>query len=156
VADVLLAFHPCPRGYTPAFASGPFDALDASQPSRVRDSYELSLVLRTEADVDLPTAFDPWGDVTGGTLEERLTRAVDVSLGLWDRAGDPAPEIPPGVDPTAVLLARLRLPAQPAVTGEDAPRPDWSAAVWAGRESRLNNRVRHVVLPAAAVRRLLA
>ena len=45
-ADIFLAFHPCERGYTPAFASGPFDALDASQPSRVRDAYELTLVPR--------------------------------------------------------------------------------------------------------------
>src|ERR1051326_1451999 len=44
VAGVFLTFHACDRGYTPAFASGPFDSLDASQPSRVRDAYELSLV----------------------------------------------------------------------------------------------------------------
>ena len=68
VADIFLAFHECPRGYTPAFASGPFDALDASQPSRVRDGYELSLVLRSEADDALPVASDPWAAIAGGTV----------------------------------------------------------------------------------------
>jgi hypothetical protein len=59
-ADVFLRFHPCARGWTPAFASGPFDALDASQPSRIRDAYELRLVLRPAG--ASPT-FDPWATV---------------------------------------------------------------------------------------------
>src|SRR6185295_9178074 len=111
VADVFLSFHECPRGYTPAFASGPFDALDASQPSRVRDAYELSLVLRTEADAHLPVASDPWAGITGATLADRLAAAEQAALTLWRRQSEPAPENPLGVDPTAVLLARLRPPA---------------------------------------------
>jgi hypothetical protein len=156
VADVFLAFHPCPRGYTPAFASGPFDALDASQPSRVRDSYELSLVLRTEPDAGLPSAFDPWSRISGGDLDERLASALQESLDMWTRATAPPPENPPGVDPAAVLLARLRIPAAPAATGDSAPQPDWTAGTWTGSETRVNNAVRHLVLPAAAVRRLLS
>jgi hypothetical protein len=68
------------RGYTPAFASGPFDALDASQPSRVRDGCELSLVLRTEADGDLPVASDPWAAISGATTADRLAAAEQAAF----------------------------------------------------------------------------
>jgi hypothetical protein len=59
------------------------------------------------------------------------------------------------VDPTAVLLARLRLPAQPNPDVQRAPTPDWSAAAWGAEETNVNNRVRHVLLPPAAVRRVV-
>jgi hypothetical protein len=156
VADVFLSFHECPRGYTPAFASGPFDALDASQPSRVRDGYELSLVLRTEADDDLPAASDPWSEITGATLADRVAAAEELSLTLWTRQFQPAPENPAGVDPAAVLLARLRLPAAQNPDVSQAPTPDWTAGAWADEDANLDNGVRHVLLPPAAVRRLIA
>ena len=155
VTDLFLTFHQCPRGYTPAFASGPFDALDASQPSRVRDGYELSLVVRREPDDDLRAASDPWESVSGATLADRLAAAEAASLTLHERLSQPAPEIPAGVDPTAVLLARLRIPAAAAASAEDAPSPDWSAAAWPDEGANIDNGVRNVVLPAAAIRRLL-
>jgi hypothetical protein len=155
VADVFLAFHQCPRGYTPAFASGPFDALDASQPSRVRDAYELSLVLRSEADADLPVASDPWAAIAGGTVAERVTSAGQLALGLWHRVQQPAPENPLGVEPTAVLLARLRLPAAPNPDASQAPTPDWSAAAWPDEDANVLNDVRHVLLTPAAIRHLI-
>jgi hypothetical protein len=154
VADVFLSFHECARGYTPAFASGPFDALDASQPSRVRDAYELSLVLRREADADLPVASDPWSVITGATLADRIAAAERASFTMWRRVAEPAPENPAGVDPTAVLLARLRIPATVAV-GDGAPTPQWTAAVWPDDSARIDNRVRRVILPPAAIRRLI-
>ncbi len=49
VADVFVRFVTCERGKTPAFASGPFDALDAVQPSRLRDAHHLGLVIRKDA-----------------------------------------------------------------------------------------------------------
>ena len=156
VADVFLAFHECPRGYTPAFASGPFDALDASTPSRIRDGYELTLVLRTEADADLPRASDPWESVTGGTLAARLEAAQARAAELWHRQSQPAPENPAGVDQAAVLLARLRLPAAPSASAATAPIPDWSAATWPDEDSHVDNSVRHVLLPPAAIQRLIA
>lgn len=156
VADVFLAFHQCPRGYTPAFASGPFDALDASQPSRVRDAYELALVLRSEADTDLPVASDPWAAIAGGTVAERVASAEQLAFGLWYRTQQPAPENPAGVDPTAVLLARLRLPAAPNADAAQAPTPDWTAAAWPDEDTNVLNGVRHVLLPPAAVRHLIA
>ena len=156
VADVFLAFYQCPRGYTPAFASGPFDALDASQPSRVRDGYELSLVLRTEADGDLPVASDPWAGIAGATVAERQAAAEQAALNLWRRSAQPAPETAAGVDPTSVLLARLRIPAGENPSPAEAPIPDWSAAVWPNGDAHVDNRVRHVLLPPAAVRRVIA
>jgi hypothetical protein len=156
VADVFLAFHPCPRGYTPAFASGPFDALDASQPSRLRDAYELSLVVRTEPDGDLPGATDPWAALSGATPAERLASAEALALDRWQRLAQPAPENAPGVDPTAVLLARIRIPAQQNPSVAEAPIPDWSAAMWPDENSRVNNGVRHVLLPVDALRRVVA
>ena len=156
VADVFLAFYQCPRGYTPAFASGPFDALDASQPSRVRDGYELSLALRTEADGNLPVASDPWAEIAGATVADRLAAAEQATFNLWRQSLQPAPENAAGVDPTAVLLARLRIPAQQNPNVAEAPIPDWSAAVWSNEDAHVNNRVRHVLLPPAAVRRIVA
>ncbi len=159
VADIFLAFHPCDRGYTPAFASGPFDALDASQPSRVRDAYELSLVLRAEA--DLPRAFDPWATITGETLEERLRAASEASLNAWETLALPPAdhvgawhENPETIDPTAVLLARVRIPATPAADGASAPAPDWSAAAWPDLATNLDNTIRNFLLPPAALRRV--
>ncbi len=162
VADVFLSFHECPRGYTPAFASGPFDALDASQPSRVRDGYELSLVLRREADADLPVAQTPWSKIAGTTLAERVDSAKELSLDMWYQSEQPAPENPAGVDPAAVLLARVRMPAAQNANAGQAPTADWSAAAWPTREqdaaqhaNRINNGVRHMMLPPSAVRYLL-
>jgi hypothetical protein len=169
VADVFLAFHPCDRGYTPAFASGPFDALDASQPSRVRDAYELSLVLRPEENP--PTAFDAWAVIQGASPADRLAAAQRASLNATLALSLPPPdhvsdwhENPAGTDPTAVLLARLRIPAAQAADATSAPVPDWSAAAWPApspappappeQTPNVNNTVRNFLLPPAAIRRL--
>ena len=48
VADVFLSAHACPRAKTPAFAAGPFDALDAVVPARIADAFRLELVPRAE------------------------------------------------------------------------------------------------------------
>jgi hypothetical protein len=161
VVDIFLAFHPCERGYTPAFASGPFDALDASQPSRVRDAYELSLILRPERDDDLPDTFDAWSGIQGATVEQRATAAEEASLAAWQTLALPPAnhigdwhENPASVDPTAVLLARLRLPAQPAPNAASAPNPDWSAAVWPDTSANIDNSVRIFLFPAGALRRI--
>lgn len=163
VADVFLAFHPCDRGYTPAFATGLFDALDASQPSRVRDAYELTLVPRDEADADLPTSadFDPWAGIAGDTAAARLASARALSFDAWSALAPPPAnhvgafrENPPGVDPTAVLLARLRLPAGPAPNTTSAPAADWSAAAWPEPAANIDLNVRNVVLPPAALLRV--
>lgn len=155
VADVFLAFHECPRGYTPAFASGPFDALDASQPSRVRDAYELSLVLRSEADADLPVAADPWAAITGASVGDRLAPAITAAAAMWRPFAEPGAENPAGVDPTALLIARLRIPAQQNANPGQAPIPDWSAAVWPDADAHVDHAVRRVLLPPAALLRVI-
>lgn len=160
IADIFLAFHACDRGYTPAFSSGPFDSLDASQPSRVRDGYELSLVLRP-ADVPLPAAaFDPWQDVTG-TPDERLQKVRAASLNAWhtltlptDDTDNRPPEIPAGVDPAAVLIARLKLPASRPPDDTKLPGAVWSTDAWSAPDANIDNNIRNFILPAAALRRL--
>ncbi|HEU4451616.1 MAG TPA: hypothetical protein VFR81_01110 [Longimicrobium sp.] len=125
LADVFLAFAPCERGKTPAFATGPFDALDAAQPSRVRDGYELALVPRAHA----PVPDDPWAALSAAGVEGR-TRAAQRTLlergwrdavPEWDerRGVRPAVEHPPEVDPSGVLLARLFIPVGAAGKSRD-------------------------------------
>jgi hypothetical protein len=62
IADVFVRFVVCENGKTPAFAAGPFDALDAVQPSRLRDAFEFALVIRDEAGVRRQALLD--GDPT--------------------------------------------------------------------------------------------
>jgi hypothetical protein len=161
VADVFLAFHPCDRGYTPTFASGPFDALDASQPSRVRDGYELTLVPRSEPDAELPVAPNPWAAISGDTTAERLDAARALSLDAWETLAQPIAnpggdghENPAGTDPHAVLIARLRLPAAAPTSVTSAPVPDWTSAAWPDATANLNNHVRNFLLPPAACLRV--
>jgi len=161
VADVFLAFHSCDRGYTPAFATGPFDALDASQPSRVRDGYELTMVLRPEN--PLPPRFDPWAEVEG-TPADRITKAREASFKMWDALKLPAAdkkeawkEVPAGTDPSAVLLARVKLPAAPPPADPLLPPGAvWEADSWNDPTKVVDNTVRSFVLPPAAMLRLAA
>src|SRR5690606_29349905 len=51
IADVFVRFVECERRLSPAFASGPYDALDAVAPARLRDGFELALVIRTETEL---------------------------------------------------------------------------------------------------------
>lgn len=159
--DVFVEFHECDRGFTPAFASGPFDALDASQPSRIRDAYRLSLVIRTEPNP--PPAVDPWAGIR--TAPDRVAAARQMSLEAWETLAVPPPnpvggdtEGPPRLDSAAVLLARI------SIRTDGARQPDWSAATWpdptppapAATEvtPNVDNTVRNFILPAAAIRAL--
>ena len=161
LADVFLSFHPCERGWTPAFATGPFDALDAAQPSRVRDSYEVNLVLRAPGPA--AQAFDPWADVPPGATTTQIREAI---LDAWGKLEPPVTglptdfhESPASIDPNSVLLARLYIPA-PAAPASPADL-NWSVAAWhhppdtAGdNTSNLDNFVRNFAVPPALVRRL--
>lgn len=110
VADVFLSAHSCERAKTPAFATGPFDALDAVVPARIEDCFELKLVSRKETTAPVPKNFWPT------TAEDRL----DAVMGSWSEGGDSIGALQEHVaddDPTAVLLARVRIPADD-VAGE--------------------------------------
>jgi hypothetical protein len=170
IADVFLSFHECGRAPSPAFATGPFDALDASQPSRTRDAHELKLVLRKESDGALqeppntPVAFDPWrqalSDAAGDPANDNVVKQLRVaSLAAWNALGvaektseSPVHEYPALFDPTALLLARVRLPASRAsVTGP--PVGEFTAAAWTNPAAQINNFVRNFVIPPAAALR---
>jgi hypothetical protein len=145
VADVFVRFVACQRGKTPAFASGPFDALDAVVPSRLRDGYELRLFIRQERPLPLPEIY--WPADQAGLLE-----AV---FGAWEQLTErgergelkPLREHVLGQDTTSVFLARLVLPAQ-RVEGRQRP------ARRVGEAVRVRNDLRPIVYSAAALARL--
>ncbi len=122
VADVFLRFVACPRGLTPSFAAGPFDALNAVSTSRVRDAYELLLVTRAGLDDaydGLPVApgAAAVGDADADAALRRaaLQDAVLAGYAAGGRSGSagqlaPLPEQPAGLDPTAQFIARILIP----------------------------------------------
>jgi len=126
VADVFLRFAACARGLTPSFSQGPFDALNAVSISRLRDAYELLLIPRIGLDdaysgLPLPPAEPPAGD-PGATPQARRDALQDAVLHGWSGSGhaggdgglEPSPEQPPGIDPSAVFLARVFIPVDNA------------------------------------------
>lgn len=133
IADVYLRFVACERGYTPSFASGPYDALDAVAVSRLRDAYELLLVPRSGLDNDDPDDIHHGLPRRGPDLaanadvDVRRAGLQDAVLDAWPargRAGsaetlDPLAEHATGVDPTAVFLARVLIPV---AAGTPPPR----------------------------------
>ncbi len=122
VADVFLRFVACPRGLTPSFAAGPFDALNAVATSRVRDAYELLLIPREGLDDaydGLPVA--PGGSDIGNPAapadarHAAMQNAVLAAYAASGRSGSagelaPLPEQPAGLDPTAVFIGRVLIP----------------------------------------------
>jgi hypothetical protein len=127
IADVYLRFAACERGKTPAFATGPFDSIDAVAPSRLRDGWELKLVPRAEEGVP-PVPRNPWADLAG------IAAPADRSRKLHDLIVSGAP-VDPGSDNAAlpapwqptfrngVFLARVVLPAgAPATVGATPAR----------------------------------
>jgi hypothetical protein len=119
VVDVFLSAADCARAKTPAFASGPFAALDALVPARLAETPVLELVPRAEGGPDpipSPRNFWPAADASD---EDKLIAV----LGSFETAGedgalDPLTEHVVGREPSAVLLARVAIPVTLA---EDAP-----------------------------------
>jgi hypothetical protein len=154
IADVWVRFRACPWAKTPAFASGPFDALDAIAPSRLRDAYQLSLLLREEDEPLLPGA--PWPDLPpDATAAERLRLLQQAMLeagwreGTAGRAGqvpEPLREHALTQDTTDIFLARLVLPARRAT---DPVR-------YTAQPVAIDNHSRRFVYPTAALAHWLA
>lgn len=146
VVDVFLAFVACERGKTPAFASGPYEAVDPVVPSRIRDGYAVTLVIRKEADPPVPA--NRWPDVAG--LADPNVRAETIRetvFGAWregtqwqEIGGRLAPlvEHAAGHDTTALFLARLVLPATQAAAAVRPQRIE-------GAEVSVNNQIRPIV-----------
>lgn len=136
IADVFLRFVACEQGYTPSFASGPYDALDAVANSRLRDAYELLLIPREGLDNDDPADVHHGLPLRGPDLaaiadsDARRAALQDAVLDGWPTGGSgqantlpPLPEHPQGSDPTAQFLARMLIPvaASDPPTRIDAP-----------------------------------
>lgn len=130
VADVFLRFVPCERGKTPAFATGPFDALNAVQPSRLRDAYELKLVLREEAEPQLPSnGWPDFNNLEPNTWVEAAQEAIFNSYPASDVDNDQNPERALEYtarqkrdgDRSSVFLARVVIPANSPVDQNTAP-----------------------------------
>jgi hypothetical protein len=139
IADVFVRFVACESGFTPSFASGPFDALDAVSTSRLRDAYELLLVARDGLDDDFD-GLPPPGDDLSAIADPDARRAAlqDGVLDAWPEEGTagrqdalaPLPEHPTGMDPTAQFLARVVVPVTagtpPDRNGEGVVVDNWS------------------------------
>ena len=150
LADIFIRFTICERGLTPAFATGPYDALDAVQPSRLRDGYELSFIVR---DDDPGEPINPYTQydavIAGGNV---ASRAIDAIIGSWqdgtdttpgwDRESDryqPLPIHHSDADPTSVLVARVLIPADNAVDADSAPTRR-------AEPPEIYNAIRHIVM----------
>jgi hypothetical protein len=128
VVDVFAAFHQAERGLTPSFASGPYEALDAVSPSRLRDDHELTLLLRQEDQPPVPEL--PWGDVpVDGTPEDRIRALHQAMLDRgWTEGTEfddelgvrRLPEHALTQNGTEVLLSRMVVPAVRPSVGERA------------------------------------
>lgn len=143
VVDVFIRFAVCEHEKTPAFVAGPVDALDAVVPSRVRDWYQLDLVIRGEAEPPLPT--DPWPDLASMPEDEVRRDAVRDAIfdawregtEWWDQNGPvPLGEHAVGQDPVALFLARLVLPATAAESVEARPVRTQGAPVTVDNQRR--------------------
>jgi hypothetical protein len=123
VVDVFIRFLACERGKTPSFAYGPFDSLDAVTAARVRDGYQLELILREEADPALPQSAFP--DLLGLAESERPAALREAIFDAWHEGTDydnlgeliKNPEHAVGQDASGLFLARMIIPADEPVAG---------------------------------------
>jgi hypothetical protein len=147
VVDVFIRHFLCERGKTPAFADGPFDALDAVRPSRLREFYKLELVPREEGEPPLPR--NQWARLSGVADPAGRWRALQDDIfqawqegsrsasGGWDDDGPaPLPEHVAGQDTTSLFLARLTLPATAAASNDTRPARTAGGAVTVDNHSR--------------------
>jgi hypothetical protein len=157
VVDVFVRYVACEVGRTPTFASGPFDALDATAASRLRDAYEVTLRLRDEPAPPAPRPQPEWfpDPPAGADAATVADLARDAILGAWDQFSDRdvgagklarLPEHPPGQEPTSVLLARLVVKAVQQADGTVTRTDDQAVAVL--------NHLRRFVYPVGVVARL--
>lgn len=132
VGDVFIRFVVCPNSLTPAFASGPFDALDAVSAARLRDAYELSFVLRQEQTTpqspSLPLPVNNWPDLSSlATPDARRAALHEAIFNAWptdsvssETSPEPLLEYVANQDRSAVFLARVSIaasrPPQPSAS----------------------------------------
>jgi hypothetical protein len=124
VVDVFLSAADCARAKTPAFASGPFAALDALVPARLAETPVLELVPRAEGGPNpIPAPRNFW-PAAGASDAEKLTAILgSLDAASEDGALDPLGEHVIGREPSAVLLARVTIPVTLAPDAPPGTRP---------------------------------
>lgn len=122
-ADLFIRFVVCERGKTPAFASDAFDSFDSVTAARLRDGFEIELILRQEATPAVPQPQWPdFGNDTA-TLRESIFNAWREGSAFSTLQGlDPLPEHVAGQDTSSLFLARVLLPADQGPIGQRPPR----------------------------------
>jgi len=156
VADLFVRFVTCEHGKTPAFASGPFNSLDAITAARLRDYFEFFMVLRPKT-LPLPMPVSPWESIADVPSEDRKAALNEAVLSSW-RGGTefndengllPLVEHTGVSDTSSLLLARIQIPAirgEGTGTGADTPRP-----VRTEDPVTIDNNLRHFVYGAGAL-----
>lgn len=156
VVDVFIRFVTCERGKTPSFATGPFNSLDAVVASRLRDSFELFLVIRPK-DLALPEPVSPWNELADIPKPQREDKLQDAILDSWHEGTEssdinglvPLVEHAGVDDTTSILLARIEIPAvrgEGSGTGTATPRPVRTEGL-----VRVNNKLRPFIVSADAL-----
>ena len=139
LVDVFATFAACTRGVTPCFATqDDYDATDAFAANRLLDSFAMQLILRIDSAPMLPK--DPWlpsGAAPTGSVTADIAKALKQSLLLattgasadspFTSDGPTPAEIPPGLDPSSVFLARISIPATAAASPGNPPTFNLSA-----------------------------
>jgi hypothetical protein len=127
VVDVFMAVADCARGKTPAFATGPFEALDAVVPARLAEQAKLELVPRAEGPPDpipSPKNFWPAPDASHDSkLQAILGSWEGTTAGTSDAGLQPLAEHVAGHEPSALLLARVAIPVVLAANAPADTRP---------------------------------
>ena len=148
-ADLFIRFVVCKRGKTPAFTSGALDSFDSVTAARLRDSFEIELILRQESSPVLPQP--QWPDFSSNpeTLREAIYNGWREGSAYSSLQGlDPLPEHVAGQDTSSLFLARLILPADQGPIGQ---RPSRRST----EEVLVRNELRPFVLTANALARWL-
>jgi len=148
-ADLFIRFVACERGKTPAFASTAFDSFDSVTAARVRDGFELELILRPEGSPAVPQPQWPEFGNDAATLREAIFEAWRQGSTANTLQGlDPLPEHVAGQDTGSLFLARLLLPADQGPIGLRPARRLAEAVV-------VRNELRPFVVTAGALARWL-
>ena len=118
-ADLFIRFVVCEQGKTPAFAGAAFTSFDSVTAARLRDGFEIELVLRQESSPALPQPQWPDFGNDSATLRDALFAAWREGSAAASAQGlDPLPEHVAGQDTSALFLARLLLPADQSSIGQ--------------------------------------
>ncbi len=122
-ADLFVRFVVCERGKTPAFASDAFDSFDSVTAARLRDGFEMELILRQETTPPVPQPQWPDFSNDAANLREAIFNAWREGSAYSSLQGiDPLPEHVPGQDTSSLFLARVLLPADQAPAGQRPAR----------------------------------